>query len=219
MTTFTTEDRIEATKIEQGSIEWKMLRAGKVTASRVADVLSNIKSGESAGRKNYTMDLVAEILTNQPAESFTNSAMQWGTEQEPFARIAYETKMNLFVEQIPFMDHPQIEWFGCSPDGLVGEDGLIEIKCPNTTTHLEYIDGGKPPAKYIPQMQTQMACTGRKWCDFVSFDPRLPDNLQLFVVRLDRDDGYIKEMEVEVQKFLQEVDELFTKLKERMYGN
>jgi putative phage-type endonuclease len=219
MTTFTTEDRIEATKIEQGSLEWKMLRAGKVTASRVADVLSKIKSGESAGRKNYKMDLVAERLTNQPAESFTNSAMQWGTEQEPFARIAYETKMNLFVEQIPFMDHPKIEWFGCSPDGLVAEDGLIEIKCPNTTTHLEYIDGGKPPAKYIPQMQTQMACTGRKWCDFVSFDPRLPENLQLFVVRLDRDDGYIKEMEVEVQKFLQEVNELFTKLKERMYAN
>jgi putative phage-type endonuclease len=219
MTTFTTEDRIEATKIEQGSLEWKMLRAGKVTASRVADVLSKIKSGESAGRKNYKMDLVAERLTNQPAESFTNSAMQWGTEQEPFARIAYETKMNLFVEQIPFMDHPKIEWFGCSPDGLVAEDGLIEIKCPNTTTHLEYIDGGKPPAKYIPQMQTQMACTGRKWCDFVSFDPRLPENLQLFVVRLDRDDGYIKDMETEVQKFLQEVDELFTKLKERMYAN
>jgi putative phage-type endonuclease len=219
MTTFTTEDRIEATKIEQGSLEWKMLRAGKVTASRVADVLSKIKSGESAGRKNYKMDLVAERLTNQPAESFTNSAMQWGTEQEPFARIAYETKMNLFVEQIPFMDHPKIEWFGCSPDGLVAEDGLIEIKCPNTTTHLEYIDGCKPPAKYIPQMQTQMACTGRKWCDFVSFDPRLPENLQLFVVRLDRDDVYIKEMEVEVQKFLQEVDELFTKLKERMYAN
>jgi putative phage-type endonuclease len=219
MTTFTTEDRIEATKIEQGSLEWKMLRAGKVTASRVADVLSKIKSGESAGRKNYKMDLVAERLTNQPAESFTNSAMQWGTEQEPFARIAYETKMNLFVEQIPFMDHPKIEWFGCSPDGLVAEDGLIEIKCPNTTTHLEYIDGGKPPAKYIPQMQTQMACTGRKWCDFVSFDPRLPENLQLFVVRLDRDDGYIKDMEVEVQKFLQEVNELFTKLKERMYAN
>jgi putative phage-type endonuclease len=219
MTTFTTEDRIEATKIEQGSLEWKMLRAGKVTASRVADVLSKIKSGESAGRKNYKMDLVAERLTNQPSESFTNSAMQWGTEQEPFARIAYETKMNLFVEQIPFMDHPKIEWFGCSPDGLVAEDGLIEIKCPNTTTHLEYIDGGKPPAKYIPQMQTQMACTGRKWCDFVSFDPRLPENLQLFVVRLDRDDGYIKEMEVEVQKFLQEVNELFTKLKERMYAN
>ena len=219
MTTFTTEDRIEATKIEQGSLEWKMLRAGKVTASRVADVLSKIKSGESAGRKNYKMDLVAERLTNQPAESFTNSAMQWGTEQEPFARIAYETKMNLFVKQIPFMDHPKIEWFGCSPDGLVAEDGLIEIKCPNTTTHLEYIDGGKPPAKYIPQMQTQMACTGRKWCDFVSFDPRLPENLQLFVVRLDRDDGYIKDMETEVQKFLQEVDELFTKLKERMYAN
>ena len=219
MTTFTTEDRIEATKIEQGSLEWKQLRLGKVTASKVADVLSKVKSGESAGRKNYRMDLVAERLTNQPTESFTNSAMQWGTEQEPFARIAYEAKMNLFVEQIPFMDHPTIKWFGCSPDGLIGDDGLLEIKCPNTTTHLEYLADNKPPSKYIPQMMAQMAVTGRKWCDFVSFDPRLPDNLQLFVVRLDRDDGYIKAMELEVVEFLQEVDNLYTKLKERMYAN
>jgi putative phage-type endonuclease len=196
-----------------------MLRAGKVTASRVADVLSKVKSGESAGRKNLKMDLVAERLTGKPTDSFTNSAMQWGTEQEPFARIAYEAYRNLFVEQIPFMDHPTIEWFGCSPDGLVGEDGLIEIKCPNTTTHIEYLQEGKPPSKYIPQMMAQMACTGRKWCDFASFDPRMPEELQLFVVRLNRDDAYIQEMEAEVKKFLDEVEQVLAQLKRKMYGN
>ena len=196
-----------------------MLRAGKVTASRVADVLSKVKSGESAGRKNLKMDLVAERLTGKPTDSFTNSAMQWGTEQEPFARIAYEAYRNLFVEQIPFMDHPTIEWFGCSPDGLVGEDGLIEIKCPSTTTHIEYLQEGKPPSKYIPQMMAQMACTGRKWCDFVSFDSRLPEELQLFVVRLNRDDAYIQEMEAEVKKFLDEVEQVLAQLKRKMYGD
>lgn len=165
------------------------------------------------------MDLVAERLTNQPTESFTNSAMQWGTEQEPFARIAYETKMNLFVEQVPFIDHPTIKWFGCSPDGLIGEDGLLEIKSPNTTTHLEYLADNKPPSRYIPQMMAQMAVTGRKYCDFVSFDSRLPENLQLFVVRLDRDEQYIKDLETEVIKFLKEVDDLYKKLKARMYGD
>lgn len=219
MTTFTTEDRVEATKIEQGSDAWKALRAGKVTASRVADVLSKIKSGESAGRKNYRMDLVAERLTGKPADSFTNSAMQWGTEQEPFARIAYETHKGLFVEQVPFVDHPTIEWFGCSPDGLVAEDGLLEIKCPNTTTHLEYLQDGKPPSKYIPQMMAQMACTGRKWCDFASFDPRLPEDLELFVVRLNWDDAYIQEMEAEVKQFLNEVDATLSQLKRKLNGN
>ena len=219
MTTFTTEDRVEATKIEQGSDAWKALRAGKVTASRVADVLSKVKSGEAAGRKNYRMDLVAERLTGKPADSFTNSAMQWGTEQEPFARIAYETHKGLFVDQVPFVDHPTIEWFGCSPDGLVGEDGLLEIKAPNTTTHLEYLQEGKPPTRYIPQMMAQMACTGRKWCDFVSFDPRLPEDLQLFVVRLNWDDAYIQEMEAEVKQFLNEVEATLLKLKRKLNAN
>ena len=219
MTTFTTEDRVEATKIEQGSDAWKALRAGKVTASRVADVMSKIKSGESAGRKNYRMDLVAERLTGKPVDSFTNSAMQWGTEQEPFARIAYETHKGIFVEQVPFVDHPTIEWFGCSPDGLVGEDGLLEIKCPNTTTHLEYLQDGKPPSKYIPQMMAQMACTGRKWCDFVSFDPRLPEDLQMLVVRLNWDDAYIQEMETEVKQFLNEVEATLSQLKRKLNAN
>jgi putative phage-type endonuclease len=200
--------------IEQGSVEWHLQRLGKVTASRVADVLSKGKSGESASRKNYRTELVVQRLTGVPGESFTNAAMEWGTTTEPLARVAYEAEMGVFVNQVAFVEHPTIANFGCSPDGLIG-DGLIEIKCPNSSTHIEYLTDDKPPAKYIPQMQCQMAVTGAKWCDFVSFDPRLPNDLQLFVVRLERDVSYIMSMEAEVDKFLKEVEEMFTKLKER----
>ena len=200
--------------IEQGTVEWHLQRLGKVTASRVSDVLSKGKSGESASRKNYRTELLVQRLTGQPGESFTNAAMEWGTATEPLARIAYEAEMGVFVDQVAFIDHPSIAQFGCSPDGLVAE-GLIEIKCGNTATHIDWMLDGKPPTKHIPQMQCQMAVTGRQWCDFVSFDPRLPEDLQLFVVRLERDEEYIKAMEVEVEKFLSEVEEMFTKLKER----
>jgi putative phage-type endonuclease len=200
--------------IEQGSVEWHLQRLGKVTASRVADVLSKGKSGESASRKNYRTELVVQRLTGVPGESFTNAAMEWGTTTEPLARVAYEAEMGVFVNQVAFVEHPTIANFGCSPDGLIG-DGLIEIKCPNSSTHIEYLTDDKPPAKYIPQMQCQMAVMGARWCDFVSFDPRLPNDLQLFVVRLERDEEYIKAMEAEVEKFLSEVEEMFTKLKER----
>lgn len=214
MTTFTTEDRIA---VEQGTDAWHLMRLGKVTASRMADVLSKGKSGESASRAKYRTELVVQRLTGLPGESFTNAAMEWGTQTEPMARIAYEVSTGNFVEQVAFIDHPSIEWFGCSPDGLVG-NGLIEIKCGNSTTHLDYLMDDKPPSKYIPQMQCQMAVTGSRWCDFVSFDPRLPDDLQLFVVRLERDEEYIKAMEVEVQKFLSEVEVTLTKLKARKNG-
>jgi len=200
--------------IEQGTVEWHLQRLGKVTASRVLDVLSKGKSGESASRKNYRTELLVQRLTGQPGESFTNTAMEWGTATEPLARIAYEAEMGVFVDQVAFIDHPSIAQFGCSPDGLVAE-GLIEIKCGNTATHIDWMLDGKPPTKHIPQMQCQMAVTGRQWCDFVSFDPRLPDDLHLFVVRLERDQEYIEAMEAEVKKFLSEVDEMFIKLKER----
>jgi len=227
MTTFTTEDRLSAEpipfagmvdlSIQQGTLEWRQLRLGKVTASRVSDVMSKVKSGESASRKNYKMDLVVERLTNIPTSGFTSPAMAWGTETEPLARMAYEAFSGVFVDQVPFCNHPTIEWFGCSPDGLIDE-GLLEIKCPNTATHIEYLLAGVPPAKYVPQMQTQMACTGAKWCDFVSFDPRLPEDLQLLVVRLDRDDAYIQQIEEEVKQFLSEVKQVYTQLKERNNG-
>ena len=200
--------------MEQRTEEWFAARLGKVTASRVADVLAKIKTGESASRKNYKMELVVQRLTNKQGESFTNAAMEWGTEQEPFARMAYEAHTGTFVKEEGFVDHPTIEGFGCSPDGIVGE-GLIEIKCPNTANHIETVLENKVPSKYIPQMQCQMACTGAKWCDFVSFDPRVPEDLQLFVVRVERDQEYIDAMEVEVKQFLSEVLDLFNQLKAR----
>jgi putative phage-type endonuclease len=199
--------------IEQGSPEWLAIRMGKVTASRITDVMAKGKSGEAATREDYRTELVVQRLTNEPGESFTNAAIEHGVAYEPIARITYEAHASVFVEQVSFVEHPTIEWFGCSPDGLVGEDGLLEIKCPSSKNHIKYLLGGKPPAKYVPQMQCQMAVTGRKWCDFVSYDPRLPEDLQLFVVRLERDEEYIKSMESEVQKFLSEVDEMVTKLK------
>jgi len=205
---------IERDCMEQRTEEWFAARLGKVTASRVADVLAKIKSGESASRKNYKMELVVQRLTNKVGESFTNAAMEWGTEQEPFARMAYEAHTGTFVKEEGFVDHPTIEGFGCSPDGIVGE-GLIEIKCPNTANHIETVLENKAPSKYIPQMQCQMACTGAKWCDFVSFDPRVPEDLQLFVVRVDRNQEYIDSMEVEVKQFLSEVLDLFNQLKAR----
>ena len=205
---------IERDCMEQRTEEWFAARLGKVTASRVADVLAKIKSGESASRKNYKMELVVQRLTNKVEESFTNAAMEWGTEQEPFARMAYEAHTSTFVKEEGFVDHPTIEGFGCSPDGIVGE-GLIEIKCPNTANHIETVLENKAPSKYIPQMQCQMACTGAKWCDFVSFDPRLPEDLQLLVVRVERDQEYIDSMEVEVKQFLSEVLDLFNQLKAR----
>ena len=209
MTTFTTEDRVA---IEQGSKEWHLSRLGKVTASRIADVLSKGKSGESASRKNYRTELVVQRLTGVPGESFTNAAMEWGTATEPFARIAYESEMGIFVDEVAFIDHPSISNFGCSPDGCIADDGLLEIKCGNTTTHIDWLLSEKAPSRYIPQMQCQMACTDRKWVDFCSFDPRIDSDLQLFIVRVERDEEYIENMEKEVKIFLQEVDDLYNQL-------
>jgi len=193
--------------IEQGSPEWQALRIGKLTASRVADMLATVKTGESASRKNLKADLIVERLTNQKTESFTSGAMNRGIETEPQARAAYEVKTGNFVDQIAFVDHPSIKMFGCSPDGLVDNEGAIEIKCPNSATHLEYLETQTIPKKYITQMQTQLCVTGRKWCDFVSFDPRLPEPLNLLIIRVERDDEYISMIESEAIKFLQEVQD------------
>jgi len=199
----------------QGSEEWLQSRAGKVTASRIVDVLANIKTGEAAARRDYRAQIVAEILTGRPQESgFVNAEMQWGTENEPFARSAYEVAKDCMVDQVGLVLHPTIERAAASPDGLVA-DGLLEVKCPKTATHLQYVLAGTVPAAYQPQMLWQMACTERKWCDFVSFDPRLPADLQMLVVRLERDDKRIKEIESEVMAFLKEVDETLEKLKAR----
>jgi len=198
--------------IEQGTDEWKMLRCGKVTASRVADIIAKTKSGYSASRDNYMAQLICERLTNSVAESFTNAAMQHGTETEPLARLAYEVNQNVLVDEIAFVLHPTIQMSGASPDGLVGNEGLLEIKAPNTATHIETLLSETVPTKYYTQMQFQLASTGRKWCDFVSFDNRLPEELQLFVKRVPRDDMYIKLIEGEIVQFLAELDDKINKL-------
>lgn len=175
--------------------------------------MATLKSGgEAASRKNYRAQLVVERLTGQPTESYTNVAMQWGIDNEPAARECYEFVTGRTVDQVGFIDHPVVANSGASPDGLVGDDGLVEIKCPNTATHIEYLLAGVVPSDYIKQMQWQMACTGRKWCDFVSYDPRLTLNLQLFIRRLDRDEKLIAEMEAAVLTFLGEVDATVDKL-------
>ena len=192
--------------MEQGSDSWFQVRIGKVTASRVADVIAKTKTGYSATRDNYMAQLVCERLTNQKGESFSNAAMQHGTDTEPLARAAYEAFQDILVDEVGFVPHPSIIMAGASPDGLVGDDGLLEIKCPNTATHIETLLSQSVPGKYNTQMQFQMACTGRQWCDFVSFDNRLPNELQLFVKRVPRDNDFIKQMEDEVVKFLNELD-------------
>lgn len=197
----------------QGSDEWFSKRLGKVTASRLNDVMATLKSGgEAATRKNYRAQLIAERLTGVKADSFTNGTMQWGTDNEPIARAMYEVSRGVDVEQVDFVEHPSILMSGASPDGLIGEDGLIEIKCPNTATHIDYLLAGIVPTEYRNQMLWQMECTGRKWCDFVSFDPRMPDDLQLFVIRYELDSGKLDELRNGVIQFLSEVDSVMLKL-------
>ena len=200
--------------IEQGTAEWFAQRCGKATASRIADIIAKTKSGYSTSRANYMAQLVVERMTNQVAESYSNAAMEWGVLNEPFARAAYEAKTGVLVDQVGAIDHPRIERSAASPDGLVGDDGCLEIKCPNTSTHIDTMLGESVAGKYYTQMQWQMACTERSWCDFVSFDPRMPEGLQLFVKRVDRDDLYIAELEKEVVQFLKEVDDKVNKLNE-----
>lgn len=198
--------------IEQGSDEWFKIRCGKLTASRLADVIATTKTGPSASRKNYMAQLVAERLTGTIAESFTNSAMQHGIEHEQLARAEYELIKDMFVSEVGFIDHPTIAMTGASPDGLVGADGLLEIKCPNTATHIEYLLANKVPSKYKPQMAWQLACTGRQWVDFVSYDPRLPKNMGIFLIRYVPEPGYLDMLEQAAKEFLREADDLVEKL-------
>lgn len=191
-------------EIIQGSAEWHKIRLGKVTASRVADVIAKTKTGFSASRTNYMAELIAERLTGTTGERFTNAAMQWGNDQEDGARQLYAFKHDQDVETVGFVNHPTIDMTGASPDGLVGSDGLVEIKAPNTATHIDTLISGTIPGKYETQMLWQMACTGRAFCDFVSYDPRLPADMQLFVKRLVRDDERIADLEREVSAFLAE---------------
>lgn len=192
--------------MDQQTPEWFAARLGKVTASRVADVVARTKTGYSTSRANYLAELVAERLTGASADRYQNSAMQWGNLKEPDARAHYEFIRDVDVVQVGFIQHPRIAMSGASPDGMVDADGLLEIKCPNTANHIETLTGRAVPGKYLIQMQWQMACTGRAWCDFVSFDPRLPEDLRYFSARVLRDEAKIAELEAEVCGFLAELD-------------
>jgi putative phage-type endonuclease len=201
--------------MEQRSEEWFSERAGTVTASCIYKVMARTKTGYGADRANYAAQLVAERLTGLPAETFTNAAMVWGIETEAQARAMYELHTGHSVIETGFHRHPHIADSGASPDGLVGALGLVEIKCPNTATHIATLRGGGIDRKYLLQMQWQMACTERQWCDFASFDPRLPHELQLHFERVERDAELIEEIEGEVAKFLAEVDEAVADLRAR----
>jgi putative phage-type endonuclease len=201
--------------IPQSSDEWIKARVGCATASRVSDIIAKTKSGFSTSRANYLAELIAERLTGEPAASYTNSAMAWGVEKEPDARMAYEFRTDAEVGPAGFVLHPIIARSGASPDGFVGDDGLVEIKCPLTATHIDTLLGQAVPSKYLTQMQFQMACTGCKWVDFISFDPRLPESMRLFISRVQRDDAMIKNLETEVAAFLAELDEKVAALNAR----
>ena len=206
--------------IEQRTEEWFQQRLGKVTASRISDVIAKTKTGVSTSRQNYLIQLVSERLTGKKGDSFVNQAMLDGIEREAAARELYMQSKGVSVTEVGFFDHPIIKNSGASPDGAVNAEeegkyaGLIEVKSPIETTHTNTLMSKSVPSKYIPQMQWQLACTGAKWVDFVSYNPNFPEELQLFVARVDRDDTYIGELEAEVIKFLDEVEQTIIKLKE-----
>jgi len=197
---------------EQRTPEWRAVRCGKITGTGAARVLAKIKKGESADRRHYREELMAERLTNIPTDHYVSREMQWGIDQEPFARAAYEVAYDVDVETCGFFIHPNIKNFGASPDGLVGTDGMIQVKCPNTSNHLAWMQAGEIPLEHAPQLLADLACSGRKWIDFVSFDPRLPAHLQLFIRRFYRDEKLISALEAEVVQFDREVDAAIGKL-------
>lgn len=201
--------------MEQRSPEWFAARLGKATASRMADICARTRNGWGAGRANYKAELVCERLTGEATQGYTNAAMQHGIDTEPQARAAYAFLHDAPVEEVGFIDHPRIPMSGASPDGLVSDGGMVELKCPNTATHIDFLLNETIPDKYLKQMLWQMACAERQWCDFASFDPRLPEEMQLWVKRIERDDEQIAELEEIVAEFLAEVDETVARLRER----
>lgn len=197
----------------QGTHEWHAARCGKVTGSRVADVVRKTKSGVSASRATYAGELVAERLSGfQASSSFSTRATEWGKEQEAAARQLYALMTDANVSTVGFVDHHSIEWSGVSPDGLVDDTGLVSFKCPNSSNHIATLLGAPIEPDYVKQMVWEMACTGRQWCDFVSFDPRLPPEMQIEIRRVQRDPVAIAELEIEVRKFLGEVSETVDRL-------
>lgn len=200
--------------VVQGSPEWRAARAGSLGASQLNDALAKTKSGWGASRANLMAQLIVERLTGTPTDTFTSGPMLWGVENEPLARDAYAFRTDAEVTEVGLVRHPKIAKTHASPDGLVGDNGLLEIKCPNSATHQDTLLGGSVPGKYRTQIAWQLACTGRQWCDFVSFDPRLPGNMRLFVRRLHKDELGIPELENEARHFLTELDAKLDQLQE-----
>ena len=201
--------------MNQGSPEWFAARVGKFTASRIADLMARTKSGPAASRANLLAQLAVERITGQPVAGYTNPAMQRGTDLEPFARAAYEARHGLLVEEVGFVAHPTISALGASPDGLVGDDGLVELKCPSAMgKHLDALRSGAHATEYRWQAQCQMAVTGRQWCDVASYDPRWPEGVQLAITRVARDDAAIAEMLAAVEQAEQELAAIVADLME-----
>lgn len=192
--------------MKQQTPEWFAARLGKATGSRISDIVAKTKTGYASSREDYMFQLVVERLTGINTVSFSSPAMQWGVEQEEYARAAYEAHMGVLVTEVGSIDHPRIAMSSASPDGFVNDDGMIEVKCPMTKNHLNMFLGQPIAKAYKDQMMWQMAVTGRKWVDYVSFDPRCPAGLQLFIQTVERDDEYIAGLELEVMKFLSEVE-------------
>lgn len=204
----------------QGTELWFQEHLGKLTSSRIADAVRKRKRSTEPLQAylDLKLELAVERVTQKPAEHFVSQWMERGTELEPLARAAYELRKDAAVTTIDFVLHPTMEWCGCSPDGLCGEDGLVELKCPKANTHAEYLLGEVVPELYIPQMMWQMACTGRQWCDFASYHPDFPDPLDLFICRLNRDGQRIAVMEAEATVFLKEVADLALRLSHGLEG-
>lgn len=198
--------------MEQRSEEWFKARLGKATGSKFHDAVSFTRSGESAYRRNYRYQLIAERLTGERTEIYTNAAMQWGIDNEDSARLAYEFATGNEVKEEGFITHPEVKDAGISPDGLVGEEGGVEIKCPEIATHIETLSRKQVPSKYREQVVGAMWVTGRKWWDFVSYDPRLPEHLQMIVIRVERDEQEIKDFEEKIKDFLREVDKEYERV-------
>ena len=202
----------------QGSDEWLQARCGSVGASRIDDLCAKIKTGYGASRANLMAELLVERLTGKPTESYVNAAMQHGIETELEARAAYEMAHETWVKEVGLIRHPRIAGAHASPDGLVGDNGLVEIKCPNTATHIDTLLRREVPSKYVKQMQWQMVCADRAWCDFVSYDPRMPPRMQLFVQRVRFDPVLVADLETEVAVFISELDAKIAELR-RAYGD
>ena len=199
--------------MDQRSDEWYSARCGLVTASRIGDLMAKTKSGYSAVRANYMAQLIVERITGEVAESYQNAAMLWGIETEPYAREAYEIMTGQLVTEVGFIEHAGLK-AGASPDGLVGDDGMVEIKCPNTATHIDTLLNEKIDRKYYLQMHFQMMCADREWCDFVSYDPRMPDGLKYWCKRVDLDEKLAEEISNEVCGFIVDLDSKVDALKE-----